>query len=172
MTKSVLAGLSVGSESLSHIFAWWLVMSGLMSMLRLLSPGVVAVLAFAGPSGDESPYTTDPLATVQKRLDEKNAVLIDVREKKEWDAGHLEQATLVPLTELGKKLDDNEFRAKLRKTLPADKPIYLHCKSGGRCLIAVEALRKEFGGTYDFRPLESGYQELLAAGFPKADANE
>lgn len=144
-------------------------MLALHSIGRLFVPGFVAVLAFAGPASDDSPYTKDALATVRERLDENKAVLIDVREKKEWDAGHLKQATLVPLTDLGKKIDEAEFRAKLKKTLPADKPIYLHCKSGGRCLIATKALQKAFGDEYDFRPLKPGFKELVEAGFPAAD---
>ncbi|MGC1274563.1 MAG: rhodanese-like domain-containing protein [Planctomycetaceae bacterium] len=144
-------------------------MTAFLSFCRLFVPGLVAVSAFAAPAIEESPYTKDSLATVQKRLDAKNAVLIDVREKNEWEAGHLRQATLVPLTEIGKKIDDEDFRAKLKKTLPDDKPIYLHCKSGGRCLIATKALRKAFGDEYDFRPLEPGFQELLDAGFKPAD---
>lgn len=144
-------------------------MTALLSFCRLFAPGLVAVLAFAGPVEDESPYTKDSLATVQKRLGEEQALLIDVREKKEWNAGHLVQAQLIPLTDLGKKIDDRRYLTQLKKSLPADKPIYLHCKSGGRCLIAVKLLNEALGDGYDFRPLKPGYQELLAAGFAKAD---
>lgn len=143
-------------------------MSAFLSICRLFAPGFVTVLAFAGPANEDSPFTKDSLATVQKRLDEKKAVLIDVREQHEWEAGHLAQAKLVPLTDIGKKIDDPEFLAKLKKTLPDDKPVYLHCKSGGRCLIAMQALRKAFGDKYDIRPLKPGYQDLLDAGFKSA----
>ena len=105
----------------------------------------------------QAQHTKDSLEVVQKRLKEKKAILIDVREQREWDAGHLEQAQLVPLCKLqaeGKK-----------KMLPKDKIIYCHCRSGGRVLIATSIL-KPLG--YDIRPLKQGYQQLLGAGFKKA----
>jgi phage shock protein E len=139
------------------------------TLCRLLAPGLVGVLALAGTPDDESPHTKDSLTTIRQRLDDEKAVLIDVREKNEWEAGHLAQAKLIPLTEIGKKIDEPEFLATLRKTLPADKPVYLHCKSGGRSVIAMKELQKALGGDYDFRPLKPGYQDLLDAGFKKAE---
>ena len=144
-------------------------MTVLSSLARLVSPGVIALLTFAGAAETaESPHTKDTLAVVQKRLNEEKAVLIDVREKKEWEAGHLEQASLLPLSELGRKLRDPKYVAALKKKLPADKPIYLHCKAGGRCVLAAEALREELGPDYDFRALKPGYEELTKAGFEPA----
>ncbi|HEX6985152.1 MAG TPA: rhodanese-like domain-containing protein [Planctomycetaceae bacterium] len=145
-------------------------MTALLSFGRLFAPGLVALLALAFPAEDDSPHTKDSLATVQKRLSEKKAVLIDVREKAEWEEGHLAQARLLPLSELGKKLREPEYVAGLKKSLPAGKPIYLHCKAGGRCVLAAEALRKELGPGYDLRPLKPGYEELVEAGFKKAEA--
>ncbi len=50
--------------------------------------------------------------------------VIDVREKSEWDAGHVDGATLVPL---------NDVRARIGEVAP-DKaaPLLLHCAVGGR----------------------------------------
>ena len=141
----------------------------MLSITRLFAPGLMAVVAFAGAPDTDSPYTKDSLSTIKQRLDEEKAVLIDVREKNEWEAGHLAAAELIPLTEIGKKIDDAEFLAMLRKNLPSDKPIYLHCKAGGRCLIAQKELKKALGADYDLRPLKPGYQELLDAGFKKAE---
>jgi rhodanese-related sulfurtransferase len=47
-----------------------------------------------------SNHTTDSLDTVKQRLASKEAVLIDVRELNEWNEGHLEDARLVPLSEI------------------------------------------------------------------------
>ena len=144
-------------------------MTALLSLGRLFAPGVVALLAFAAPADEPSGHTKDPLPSVQKKLDEKKAVLLDVREKKEWDAGHLAAARLVPLTELRDNLDKPEYVARLKKSLPTDKPIYVHCKAGGRCVLAADALRKELGPGYDFRALKPGYDDLVKAGFKKAE---
>jgi len=107
-------------------------------------------------------HTKDTLDTVKQKLAEKKAVLIDVRETSEWDAGHLKDAQLLALSRLKKGVPDDE----LAKTLPKDKPIYLHCKAGARCLQAGEILEKS---GYDVRPLKAGYDDLLKAGFAKAE---
>jgi len=112
-------------------------------------------------------HTADSLEEVQKGLTEEKAVLVDVRELREWQAGHLADAQLVPLSALGKKLSDPDFLRDLSQRLGKEqgKVVYIHCKSGGRCLMAADALSK-LG--YDARPLKQGYEELLKAGFKPA----
>ena len=105
-------------------------------------------------------HTKDSLATVKETLGTKKAVLIDVREKQEWDRGHLRDAKLLPLSGLK---DESKV---LQMVLPKDKAVYVHCRSGVRCLQAAEILRKQ---GYDARALKEGYQDLLQAGFPKAE---
>jgi rhodanese-related sulfurtransferase len=147
-------------------------MSALLSLGRLIAPALFAVLALA-PATDDSPHTQDTLPLVQQRLKKKEAVLIDVREQKEWDAGHLEHARLLPLSALTKKPRDEKFTiAALKKSLPTDQPIYLHCKAGGRCVAVADALRRELGPGYDLRPLKPGYDELVDAGFEPAKIDE
>jgi len=115
-------------------------------------------------------HTKDPPQAVLKKVTENQAVLIDVREQSEWDAGHLHQALLVPLSDLRVAAkNDAELLKRLTRQLPKDKPIYAHCRSGGRCLIAADILT-ELG--YEVRPLKPGYDELLKAGFKKAEAKE
>ncbi len=111
------------------------------------------------PSG----HTTDSLKTVHERLTDKSAVLVDVREQREWDAGHLETAVLVPLSELKREATNQKYAEQLAQTLPQGKIIYCHCQSGARVL-AASPLFKERG--YDVRPLKAGYAELLEAGIP------
>jgi len=55
--------------------------------------------------------------------------------------------------------------AELLKTLPKDKVIYTHCRGGNRALVCGEILKKH---GFDVRPLKTGYQELVEAGFEKA----
>ncbi|MEC8553432.1 MAG: rhodanese-like domain-containing protein [Planctomycetota bacterium] len=109
----------------------------------------------------ESGHSTDPLDVILKRVKKKEAVIIDVREDYEWDEGHLKGAKFVPLSEI--KAD--KLSKKTLKGLPKDKPIYCHCFSGGRVLLAGKLL-KEKG--YDMRPIKAGYPELLKAGFKEA----
>lgn len=58
------------------------------------------------------------------------AVLLDVREKSEWNAGHAPQATHVPLS----RVTDSTSRLK------AGKPIIVMCASGNRSRIATKSL--------------------------------
>jgi len=109
----------------------------------------------------ESGHSADPLDVILKRVKKKEAVIIDVREDYEWDEGHLKGAKFVPLSQI--KAD--ELSKKTLKGLPKDKPIYRHCFSGGRVLLAGKLL-KEKG--YDMRPIKAGYLELLKAGFKEA----
>jgi len=110
-------------------------------------------------------HTKEPIPKVKQQIDEKKAVLLDVREQEEWDKGHVEGAVLVPLSELGKKSKDASFVKELEKKLPKDQPIYCHCAKGQRAILAGGVLTK-LG--YDVRPLKPGYKELIDAGFPAA----
>lgn len=103
-------------------------------------------------------HTKDSLETIQKSLKDDKAVLLDVREKSEWEEGHLKDAKLLPLSQIKEGVKKEE----LEKLLPKGKVVYCHCAAGGRCLKAAEALQK-LG--YDVRPLKPGYRDLLKAGF-------
>ena len=129
-----------------------------IAFLALLSPGA----AVAEPT-----HTKDSLDKVKHAVDDKQAVLLDVREPKEWDAGHVRGAVLVPVGDLSKKANDPAFLAELEKKLPKDKTVYCHCARGRRALMAAEALQKL--GYKDVRPLKPGYKELIDAGFPQAE---
>jgi phage shock protein E len=111
-------------------------------------------------AAEEMKHTTDPIAQVKADVTAGTAVLVDVREQAEWDDGHLKAAQLVPLSLLSKD------GAAVPATLPKDKPIYLHCRSGGRCLKAAGILKAK---GYDARPLEQGYGQLVKDGFEKAE---
>jgi rhodanese-related sulfurtransferase len=58
------------------------------------------------------------------------ALLLDVREPEEYDAGHAPGAQLVPLGELSRRLGE----------LRADRTIVCVCRSGARSASAAEAL--------------------------------
>jgi phage shock protein E len=102
----------------------------------------------------------DPLAEVRQGLEAKKAILLDVREQAEWDAGHLAQAQLLPLSRIQE--DARKASAGLdRRTI-----VYCYCRSGVRVLAAARHLRL-LG--FDARPLKTGFQQLLEAGFPQAE---
>ena len=69
--------------------------------------------------------------TKVRELVEKDACIIDVREKGEFAKGHLVNAVNIPLSELRDRFDE----------VPKDKPVYLHCRSSQRSYNAVMALQ-------------------------------
>ncbi|MDY3552218.1 rhodanese-like domain-containing protein [Gemmata sp. JC717] len=126
----------------------------------LLGAMVVGSTVLVAPAG-AADHTKDTTDAIKKALADDKAVLLDVREKSEWDDGHLKDAKLLPLSTLkgGAKAED------VAKIAPKNKVVYLHCGSGVRCLKAADELKK-LG--YDARPLKPGYADLLKAGFAPA----
>ena len=119
-----------------------------------------SVLMIVGSSSAQE-HSKDSLDLIKMNIDSKKAVLVDVRENNEWEAGHLENAILLSLSKL-------KQGAELKSVLmnAEGKPIvYCHCRSGGRALTAAEILRKQ---GFEVRPLKQGFEELTKQGFPKA----
>ncbi|HEV7225657.1 MAG TPA: rhodanese-like domain-containing protein [Pirellulales bacterium] len=125
---------------------------------------VLFLLAALLPSTSLAPAaepTKDSLPKVRENVEKKKAVLADVREKAEWDEGHVEGAVFLPLSELKAGVDAKQ----LAKLLPKNKIVYTHCAVGKRALVAGDILTK-LG--YEVRCLKPGYDDLLEAGFKKA----
>jgi len=59
-----------------------------------------------------------------------NLVILDVRTQAEYDSGHIQNATLIPLTELASRLGE----------LDKNKEILVYCGSGGRSATASQIL--------------------------------
>lgn len=75
-------------------------------------------------------YKQVPVTKVRE-LVEKNAYIIDVRERDEFQKGHLINAKNIPLSELRGRLDE----------VPTDQPVYLYCRTGQRSYNAIMALQ-------------------------------
>ena len=83
--------------------------------------------------------TTDitPQELAQRLANGEELVLIDVREPYEWEAGHLDAATHIPLAQVPQRLAD----------IPKEKEIVMICRSGGRSARAQEYLMQQHGYT-------------------------
>jgi rhodanese-related sulfurtransferase/predicted transcriptional regulator len=80
-------------------------------------------------------YLGDQVETIGRdeliaRLSSGNAVLVDVRPREEYDAGHIDGARSIPLNELTQRLAE----------LPADREVVAYCR-GPFCAYAHEAVR-------------------------------
>jgi rhodanese-related sulfurtransferase len=90
-----------------------------------------------------------------ERLAAGDADLIDVRERYEWDAGHIEGARHVPVHEL----------AAVAPELDPGRPIVIVCRVGGRSAMATDAFRR---AGFDAYNLSGGVVAWERAGLPFA----
>lgn len=84
------------------------------------------------------------------------ALIVDVREKDEWDDGHIPDA--IHMSRGTIELDIEE------KVPDANAMIICHCGGGGRSALAAESLQKM--GYKNVRSMAGGLKAWNAAGFP------
>jgi rhodanese-related sulfurtransferase len=89
------------------------------------------------------------------KLLRSGAVLLDVRPKQEFEAGHLRAAVNIPIDELPLRLGE----------LPRDRRIITYCR-GEYCLFADEATDLLRANGYDVARLEGGWPEWHSEGRP------
>jgi rhodanese-related sulfurtransferase len=123
----------------------------------LLAFTFAGVSSFAEEEAVKVAQNTKPLEDVKKEIEDGKAILVDCREKHEWDAGHLASARWLALSEL-------KSGAKAASELPKDKTVYVHCVKGVRAWSTAQLLAKE--GIHAV-PLREGY-EILAKTFDVA----
>lgn len=83
-----------------------------------------------GANGTMEPMTQAGTPEVPVTDVPDDAVLLDVREDDEWDAGHAPGAVHIPLARIADSLAD----------VPDGSPIYVVCRSGGRSARAAAYL--------------------------------
>ncbi len=88
-------------------------------------------------------------------LDRGEALVVDVREPYEREAGHIEGSRHIELERL----------ASQAETLPRDTPIVFHCRLGARSAMAAQAFRQS---GYDAWSMAGGLQAWDDAGLPVA----
>jgi len=80
-----------------------------------------------GAGGDLRSYRSATFADLAAEQHEGGLVVLDVRRRDEWDAGHLDGAVHIPLDQLEDRIDE----------VPRDRPVWVHCASGFRASIAA-----------------------------------
>ena len=92
----------------------------------------------------EKTYNTiEPEEAKEMMTDDENVIILDVREKDEYDEGHIEGALL---------LSNNDITFKAEEVLP-DKSatILVYCRSGNRSAQASQKLAElDYTNVYDF----------------------
>ena len=90
------------------------------------------------------------------KLKSGEGVIIDVRDKDEWDEGHIPGAT-----HLSRGTIEFDIQEKVPDT---NAMIICHCGGGGRSALAVESLQKM--GYKNVRSMAGGFKAWKTAGLP------
>lgn len=83
--------------------------------------------------GDLIMYNSILIDEFEQKVKNETMNVVDVREKDEWESGHLKDALHVPLSDLGNQ------KEKLNKS----QDYFIICHSGRRSAIASERLSEE-----------------------------
>lgn len=121
----------------------WLIILAAFSGFMLLFPGLRGKLG----GGQE----VDATGAVQL-INHENALVLDVREASEFNAGHIANAKHIPVGQLANSL----------KTLDKHKEltIVVNCRSGGRSAMACGVLRKNgFTKVYNLKGGITAWQQ-------------
>ena len=94
-----------------------------------------------------------------ERLDRGDVVLVDVRPKEEFDAGHIDGARSIPIDEFEQRLSE----------LPENHEIVAYCR-GPFCAYAHDAVRQLQATGRDAKRLDIGWPEWRLAGQSKRKA--
>ena len=89
---------------------------------------------------------------------EGNITIIDIRNKNEWEGGHIENSTNIPLNHLMDRISE----------VPMSGPVIVHCQGGYRSMIATSLLEKE--GRVNVFDLVGGYQAWVSTKQPVTES--
>ena len=90
-----------------------------------------------------------------ERIEQEKALVLDVRPREEYEAGHIVSALSIPQNELVEKL----------KSLPKNKEIIAYCR-GPLCAMADDAIKLLNENGYRATRFEAGYPEWEIKGLP------
>jgi len=137
-----------GDSSDARSAAADLSMIGLDRVAGYLDAGAIDAWAAEGrPLERVEQIDSDDLA---ERIAEESVSVLDVRNRSEWEAGHIEGVKNIPLGHLPDALDQ----------VPRDRPLVVHCQAGARSAIAASILQA--AGFKDVRNLTGGYSDWVS----------
>ncbi len=115
--------------------------------------------AGTGPSSE--PGAVEPEVDIDEleHARAEGSPVIDVRQPDEYDTGHVPGARLIPLAEVGMRLQE----------IREEGPVYVICLSGGRSARATEFLRRQ---GVDARSVAGGTKAWIDSGRPIAQGSK
>lgn len=130
--------------------------------VSLLMASMFAGLVSANASDmDEISYFDISVEDSKLMIDsDPNLIILDVRTQSEYDSGHIEDAVLIPVSELEERIDE----------LDTDKKILVYCNCGGKSANASDILiQYGFEGVYN---MERGITAWTDLGYPVVSNSE
>ncbi len=122
------------------------------------------IVLLASLLGMSSVFADVPAVSPQQAAQmqsEKNAVIIDVREKDEWNSGHIAGAIHIPLSEISNRVSE---LAKYQ-----NQPVIMQCRSGSRSARAADILAKS--GFTNVHNMDGGLNAWQKADLKTTQAN-
>jgi rhodanese-related sulfurtransferase len=124
--------------------------------LRALAAFIALTVAAGGCASASTPDRLAPEALLASIGDGTGPVIVDVRTRREYDAGHVPGAIHVPFYRLLVRQDDVPG--------PRERPLVVYCEHGPRAGVARVALR--LTGFTDVRYLDGHMAGWKARGLP------
>jgi sulfur-carrier protein adenylyltransferase/sulfurtransferase len=94
--------------------------------------------------------------TARELIDERDPIVVDVREQDEWDEGHIPGAVHIPRGHLESRIE--------RAAPDSSRPVLLYCSAGNRSAFAAKTLAEL--GYEDVASLAGGFTDWKRNGFP------
>lgn len=133
-------------------------------MLRLITFACALGLALVAGAASA---TAEDLAQLQKAILEEKAIVLDVREKVEWNKAHLKLSRSVPISTISLDKEARKVAASLPD--PAEVKIYTLSNTGKRAEVAAQLFERV---GVKVTPLKQSYRSLVDAGFEEKKAGE
>ncbi|NQW17899.1 MAG: rhodanese-like domain-containing protein [Chloroflexi bacterium] len=102
------------------------------------------------------PYTRVTALEAKEILDSQDAIVIDVRNKDEYEEGHVAGATWLPVEEVIARFDD----------LPTEGKLFFICQVGARSGLAAEYAAAMGADSDRLFNIEEGTPGWISAGLP------
>lgn len=122
--------------------------------LAVLAVVVFGAISAMTPPSDKVGVSRDVSVREAASLRDEGALILDVREPEEWNAGHIPGATLIPLGQLESRVDE----------LPRDQQIVVVCRSGNRSQTGRDILLS--AGFENVTSMSGGMNDWTSLGLP------
>lgn len=150
--------------------------AAILTMALIVAPSIAGADAKKDKCNVKNNYQNVSVSAAKKLLEEEDVFLLDVRIPLEYDYGHIEGATLIPLRSAPKispvNLLDDQLLPNRMKELPHNKntKILVYCKQGHRSpdasKLLVDAGYRNVYNLYDDDKKIGGIDEWVNEGYP------